>query len=118
MKAIIGTSIGFIAAIAMFLVNETLAREVAVYVVGFGIAFGCIFAFILFAVALVPGCGAAISSVVTEIQAKTPTRKPAVKEKIEIKSPSHALWKAATHIDYDAFEMPTYLRRGFDREAL
>ncbi len=118
MKAIITTSVGFIAAIILFILNETLAREVAVYVAGFGIAIGCIIAFVLFAIALVPGTSELISSVLTEIHAHVPNRKPAMKVVKEKKSKPQVTWVAPSHIDYEAYEMPTYLRRGYNREAL
>lgn len=116
MKTVAGLFIGFVAAIGLFLFNETIARELAFYVAMAGIIVGCIVALGLLSIALVPSMAVSISSILTEISSHVPARKPA--KQATPKVPSQIAWVAAPHVDYEKYEVPTYLRRGFDRGAL
>ena len=116
MKTVTGLFVGFAAAIALFLVNESVARHLALYVAFAGIVVGCIIALGLLAIALVPSAGAGILSILTEISSHVPARKPA--KQATPKVSSQIAWVAAPHVDYEQYEVPTYLRRGFDRGAL
>ena len=116
MKTVVGLFIGFATAITLFLVNESIARHLAFYVAFAGIVIGCIVAFCLLAVALVPSAGTGILSILTAVYSHVSARKPA--KQATPKVSSQIAWVAAPHVDYEQYEVPTYLRRGFDRGAL
>lgn len=118
MKAIISIAVGFILAITLAALNEQLFREIAFYAYFVGLA---VLSIVVIAalLAFFGGSSAfmALSSIITEIHANT--KKPRSKvTKASATPASINVWSSANQIDYENYEIPTYLRRGYDREAL
>lgn len=110
---------GFVAATMLF-GGEAAAKQLALNLLLTGIIVATIAMVIVFlaalAVAISPATAAAIFAVIPSM----PSRKTASKNEVAAVSTVKAKtskWPD-NHINYDNYEIPTYLRRGYDRGAL
>ncbi|MCK5531586.1 MAG: hypothetical protein KAI85_10085 [Halopseudomonas aestusnigri] len=118
MKTAISLAVGFVLAISLAAINEQLFREIAFYAYFAGMA---VIAIVVIAAVVVffGGTSAvmAFNSIRTEIYANLNNPRKKVR-KTNATPTSTSVWSSAKQIDYDNYEIPTYLRRGYDRGAL
>lgn len=116
-KLILACAVGFIAAATMFGGTE-VARELAVnlLITGIIVGFCAIFATLLaaLAIAISPSTAATIWALMPGLQTrKASPDKGELANFATINTP-----ELPATVDYDNYDVPTYLRRGYDRGAL
>lgn len=110
---------GFVAATMLF-GGEAAAKQLALNLLLTGIVLAIIAIAIVFlaaiAVAISPESAAVIFAVFPSIGAKKPVSKKQAAT-VSTVTANTSEW-SDSHINYDNYEIPTYLRRGYDRGAL
>jgi|LFRM01.2.fsa_nt_gb hypothetical protein len=121
-KLILSCAVGFVVA-ALLYSGDVAARQVAVSLVLFGaIALSVLLAGVMvaaFLLATCPGYAFGIFEPLSQLARRFKSAVPRARvSRVDVAEVTqHANW-SDNHIDYENYEIPSYLRRGYDREAL
>lgn len=121
MKALIGVIAGFAIAAAVFSLDSGAARALAYYVIWAGLCFGAFFVVAILAMLCSPSpitTAWLVTYVTTKLPAQSNKTRNAKRLRGAKKSDSKVTWSELPRVDYENYELPTYLRRGYDRRAL